>query len=207
MRVVKDEKGKCLLCGIIKEISDGRGKAAGRCINVIIENSEWNSDMQAVVNNRFQITFWDSDKISMKSRFEKAKFSAGDFISVLYFLSEEDAYKGNAVDLKKNGLWTLDDKRNIIIGTVTATKVWEKDNSKTTVATIPYNVWSKETGNESIFVNVRFNDKYRPMQERAYQMLSPRDGNYKKCIIECGSITKNAQGFYSAYGNSFEMLS
>ena len=205
MRVLEDSKGRFLLCGIIKEVSDGRGKGAGRCLSVRIENQVWSSEAQANICNLYEITFWDSDKIKMKSRFEKSQLGVGSFISVLFYMGEGEEYKGNAVDFKKVGLWEINEKHNVIIGTCTRTTVLENNGSKTTVATVPYSVWSNgETNN--IFVGIRFNDKFKVIQDRAFKFLSPENDKYKKCIIECGAIEQNAKGFYGAYGKNFELI-
>lgn len=205
MRVLSDSKGRTLLCGIIKEISDGKGKAAGRCINVRIENKEWNSDAGAEVYNLYEVTFWDSEKLKLKSRFEKAKFEVGSFISVLFYKNDGEEYKGNVVDFKKTGLWEVNEKTNVLVGICIRTNVFGEGEQRTTVATIPYNAWSNGESKD-IFVGVRFNDKYKKNQERALKLLSPEGKKYKKCIVECGAITQNEKGFYSAYGNNFELI-
>lgn len=205
MRVLEDSKGRFLLCGVIKEISDGKGKAAGRCVNVRIENKEWNSDAGAEVCNLYEVTFWDSEKLQLKSRFEKAKFEVGSFISVLFYKNENEEYKGNAVDFKKTGLWELNEKSCVLIGVCIRTNVFGEGADKTTVATVPYNAWMNgET--KDIFVGVRFNDKYKKIQERSYKLLSPEDKKYKKCIVECGTIEQNLKGYYGTYGKNFELI-
>ena len=143
MRVLEDSKGRFLLCGVIKEISDGKGKAAGRCINVRIENKEWNSDAGAEVCNLYEVTFWDSEKLKLKSRFEKAKFEVGSFISVLFYKNEGEDYKGNVIDFKKTGLWELGEKSCVLIGICVRTNVFGEGSDKTTVATVPYNAWDR----------------------------------------------------------------
>lgn len=79
-----------LICGKIKSITNGTGKAAGTLKTLTLMDDT-------------KVTFWDNQNRQMASRLAAAKAEAGSFISIL--ASFREGRNPNAINFKYNGPW------------------------------------------------------------------------------------------------------
>ena len=198
-----------LVAGTVKSVREGSGASAGRVVNVKIEGTVWNKEKSVEEVKTLDIAFWNSDddgKKKLADRVLKAGIKAGNFITALVVLKEDD--KATGINFKYSGLWKFpahDDQKevNVFVGPVCSLDEHECASGKFVKISMPV---KDRDGNTEWHKITLWNNDSAAMADRAKACLKPRaDGTKTQAIVSCGeSIPYNDNPSYTGF--RFELI-
>jgi len=181
-----------LYAGVITEVREGSGNAAGRVVNIKLTGMEYDREKNTDVETAVDIAFWNSDKegaSQLADRAKKANLAVGKFVTVLARTVE--AGKVFAVNFKYSGVWNFPEKDgqkelNVFVGSLG--KVTEADGKVYTA--IPISVDGNDEWCNIAFYNNEADEatgrKASNLANVAKRCFVERNGKRPKVVVVTG---------------------
>lgn len=206
LNIAKIDENKRLVLGKVKSVKPGSGSAAENVVNVELEGSVWNSELEQEELKTLNIAFWNTDVVALADRVKAAKVREGSILMVEIYEKDDKCngnrfwYKGHCQIPAKEGT----KERNIFMGTVASIQTnVTANNNKYTRISMPVDV---VRGGEPEWMSIAFwNNEKSNIADRAEKCLGVRNGKKAKAVVICGE-TKEYDGRPQYNGFDFKLI-
>lgn len=208
LNVCKITDNRRLVLGKVKEMNPGKGSLEGKCINIVLEGTEYDKEKKEEVTKNITISFFNNDKVNMMDRLINAGVSEGSILTVEVYENDKGYLSAN--NFKYKGHWTFpatEDRKeiNVFMGTVASVNIGEASNGhKYLRISMPD---EKRKDEETNWVDITFwNDDNNNLADRAIKWMVKDDAvnviddKKIKIVARCGERREyNGKDQYQGY--------